>query len=526
MLSSILVGTAVVALLVVFRQTRSAFGHGGRALLAVYCCSLVYITTSAISASTATNSNITMALAQFSFVLLFPLLLLNIKHYANVALPQWRSLRAFIVGVPLVIGLSTSIDVLQGLAELETDQLSSHRVAYGFAAICFVLATWRFTSTPRHRKTLALLALAPVIIAAFDLSWRLGYLTVFPTSPGAAATLLATLVMTFMLAQQRTFSVRPIARSALVDHVQDILLALDPKFRIADCNRAAADLFGITEPNLISTDATTLLPAELSTALHQHWISDNNRSHVAELEPTRMLVPWPISGNERFFEAQLSVLRLQGAYSGHLLLLRDITRRHKAECELAEANEKLSHLANTDALTQLYNRRYLMQQLETEIERHSRSGLTLGVLLLDLDHFKQVNDNFGHPAGDRVLVAVANCMQETARESDVIARFGGEEFAIVAVDTMAQGPSAFAERLRANIAALKFTDDAGKPFCVTASIGCVQTADAAIDAATLLTMADQALYSSKRTGRNKVTSQAFNGLSRAKQRIAAGSVTR
>ncbi|MFK7914457.1 MAG: GGDEF domain-containing protein, partial [Pseudomonadales bacterium] len=172
--------------------------------------------------------------------------------------------------------------------------------------------------------------------------------------------------------------------------------------------------------------------------------------------------------------------------------------------DLQAANAKLEALANTDPLTGLYNRRFLLARLAAEMDRHNRSKMTLGVLLLDLDHFKQVNDRFGHPVGDAVLAATARCMEDTARECDVVARFGGEEFAILVVDAQPDGPKVLARRLCEAISALTITSDLGEPVPVTTSIGCVNYRGGRVNGETLVKLADQALYAAKSKGRNRV----------------------
>jgi len=108
---------------------------------------------------------------------------------------------------------------------------------------------------------------------------------------------------------------------------------------------------------------------------------------------------------------------------------------HERTHELAAANARLAQLAVTDGLTGLYNHRHFHERLALEVERSQRSGLPLSLLMLDVDHFKQFNDSFGHPAGDEVLRQLARVFADTRRANDVVARYGGEEFAVILVDT-------------------------------------------------------------------------------------------
>ncbi len=180
---------------------------------------------------------------------------------------------------------------------------------------------------------------------------------------------------------------------------------------------------------------------------------------------------------------------------------------HERTHELAEANTRLAQLAVTDGLTGLYNHRHLHERLSLEVERSQRSGLPLSLLMLDVDHFKQFNDSYGHPAGDEVLRQVARVLNDARRANDVVARYGGEEFAVILVDTAKFTAAKVAERVRERIAAHDFTDaatTAGKGTNITVSLGVATFPDDGSDAEGLVRAADTALYAAKRAGRNRV----------------------
>jgi len=172
---------------------------------------------------------------------------------------------------------------------------------------------------------------------------------------------------------------------------------------------------------------------------------------------------------------------------------------------LAEANLRLESLAATDGLTGLTNHRAFQEHLDTEWRRRDRHHNPLSVILLDVDHFKQFNDTFGHPAGDAVLRNVADVLREYARAVDVVARYGGEEFVVIAPDTDRDGATALAERLRAAIEAQPWPLRQ-----VTASIGVSTTTMSTTSASELIVEADQSLYRSKKQGRNRVTHHAVD----------------
>lgn len=177
----------------------------------------------------------------------------------------------------------------------------------------------------------------------------------------------------------------------------------------------------------------------------------------------------------------------------------DITARKQAESQLAEANKKLEGLATTDALTGLANRRLLFDRLDLEIARSARSGDPVSVVLLDVDFFKPFNDEFGHPAGDEVLRRVGCLLQAGIRGTDLAARHGGEEFAIVLPGSDAEEAVRTAERLRTTI-----ESEPWQLRPITASFG-VATLRDDLSSPELVALADRALYASKTAGRNRVT---------------------
>jgi two-component system, cell cycle response regulator len=189
------------------------------------------------------------------------------------------------------------------------------------------------------------------------------------------------------------------------------------------------------------------------------------------------------------------------------LLARTATqvRRKRLQDRLEENYRRSLDLALTDKLTGLYNRRYLDAHLDELIERVHQDGINLAVLLFDIDHFKRVNDTYGHPAGDDVLRELAARTLNSVRSVDLVARLGGEEFVVVMPETDLAIAAAVAERLRAAVAREPFTVREGGPrLSVTISIGVAVAAAEAGDRDSMLKRADDALYAAKTRGRNCV----------------------
>jgi diguanylate cyclase (GGDEF)-like protein len=176
---------------------------------------------------------------------------------------------------------------------------------------------------------------------------------------------------------------------------------------------------------------------------------------------------------------------------------------------LALANGRMRQVLQTqsikDPLTGLYNRRFMEETLERELARARRANACLAVIMLDLDHFKRLNDTHGHPAGDSVLKAVATLLLRSLRTSDIACRFGGEELVVILPDCTLEGAVVRAEAIRAAFAAMTLLE-LGQPLTVTASFGVSSTAVCGTDQAALLKAADTALYKAKQGGRNRVLS--------------------
>ena len=157
-----------------------------------------------------------------------------------------------------------------------------------------------------------------------------------------------------------------------------------------------------------------------------------------------------------------------------------------------------------DELTGLYNRRELDRRIIAEIARSSRTNQPFSFVLLDIDHFKAVNDSYGHPAGDEVLRRVARLIEGELRVSDVAARYGGEEVALLLPETSAEDALIVASRLRARLATSPFDIGAGISLSVTASFGIATVPTNAANLVELVSAADEALYEAKAAGRNRV----------------------
>ena len=175
----------------------------------------------------------------------------------------------------------------------------------------------------------------------------------------------------------------------------------------------------------------------------------------------------------------------------------DITERKLLE-------EELRRQSHVDYLTGVYNRRHFMERAEQELSRAHRYGKPLSMLILDIDHFKLINDRYGHKVGDTVLKAVADLSHATLRDVDILGRLGGEEFAVLLPETDQPAALDAAERLRETIANARIPLNGGDPVSFSVSIGVSSMGSAEDNIDSLLNRADKALYEAKGGGRNRV----------------------
>ena len=200
----------------------------------------------------------------------------------------------------------------------------------------------------------------------------------------------------------------------------------------------------------------------------------------------------------------LPVTSLTGDVESIAIIIYDVTDVAISKKELEESNKSLTLQNRTDQLTQLNNRWYWELRIEQEFTRYKRYGKKNSLIMFDIDHFKKVNDTYGHLAGDEVIRFVANSVLQLKRNTDIAGRYGGEEFGILLTDTDAENALIFAERLRQKIESSEIIFD-GKKINVTISLGITEFNNIVNDHEKIISQADAALYESKKNGRNQTT---------------------
>ena len=204
----------------------------------------------------------------------------------------------------------------------------------------------------------------------------------------------------------------------------------------------------------------------------------------------------------------LTIMTAMLIFGGAFVILRaaishdECSRRLDGLCrELESSNTRLKEFSFTDDVTGLYNRRFFAMRLEDEVSRYSRFSHPLSVVMIDVDGFKAVNDDLGHTAGDETLRIVGNVLQRQSRSVDVICRYGGDEFAVLLVETARDGALLYAERIRRQIETAAFGH--GRGITVSLGVACLPE-DAGPVPEDIVTAADWALYEAKRAGKNQV----------------------
>ncbi|GIV98099.1 MAG: hypothetical protein KatS3mg057_2756 [Herpetosiphonaceae bacterium] len=296
---------------------------------------------------------------------------------------------------------------------------------------------------------------------------------------------------------------RPIARypqtevlyQELLEAVPDALLVLNDDGAVAVINSQAQQLFGYKPSEIVGRPLEVLFPA---------WRQkESGDQRAALINPGGMeqgsgveVMARRKDGSEFAADIRMNTISIGGALLV-IVAIHDMTDRRRME-------QELRHTALHDPLTGLYNRRYVDESLERELARASRSGRALTVMMLDLDHFKELNDSLGHPAGDMLLREVGLILQRSTRRGDIACRYGGDEFLLLLPETPLEDALRRADDLRRRIDELARNRQPSALQPVTVSIGVAIFPDHALTAGGLIAAADAALYGAKVAGRDRV----------------------
>jgi diguanylate cyclase (GGDEF)-like protein/PAS domain S-box-containing protein len=281
----------------------------------------------------------------------------------------------------------------------------------------------------------------------------------------------------------------------LIDNSSDAIEVIDPAtLRLLDVNETQCRELGYSREELLSMKITDIDPA-LNANLLKVIEEQIRKTGAARFESVHRRK----DGSTFPVEVSVKLVELDKPYA--LNIVRDITQRKLAEAEVQKLQEELREQAVRDPLTGLYNRRYLDETMGRELVRAARYGHPIGIVMCDIDHFKAINDTHGHLVGDEVLRVFAELLRKNSRGSDIVCRFGGEEFLLLLPDMPPDVAHQRAEQLRASLATLQIGKEVIR---LTASFGVAAFPENGKTMDSLIGAVDAAMYQAKEAGRDRV----------------------
>jgi len=375
-------------------------------------------------------------------------------------------------------------------------------IAAGF--VLLIVGTIR--SSPVLRNQYYQFLLASSIPWAASLYSELNFSTALAMDLAPVSFGLSGILFAYSFFRYRFMDLIPVARSRLIENMSDGILVLDAQGRIVDINPAMARLLNNESQFYIGKNVSSVLKdwwEQISTLLNDDTRTELRLPHMPSRYMDLRMTP--------LYDAQQNL-------SGRIIVFRDITDRKQVEKDLMRANDKLhtqlieigllqSQLreqAIRDPLTNLFNRRYLEETLERELARAEREEYPLCIVMMDIDHFKDVNDTYGHEAGDIVLRTLAETITAGSRHGDFACRYGGEELVLVMPNINIETAMDRADELHQTINRL-YIPYGRFNLSITISVGVACYPDHGNTKEELLRAADQALYAAKHAGRNRVS---------------------
>lgn len=302
----------------------------------------------------------------------------------------------------------------------------------------------------------------------------------------------------------------------LMDILQNIdvgLVVMDKHYKVALWNSFMQNHSGKSPEDVLTRSIFTVFP-ELSEAWFKHkaqsvFVLQNATFTTWEQRPYLFRFPHyrPITGTAEHMYQNSTIIPLadsKGTVEHICLIVYDVTDTAVNKIAQQYANEQLQNVSRTDHLTGLFNRGYWELRLIQEFKRFDRYDQSSSLIMLDIDHFKKVNDTYGHTVGDDVIRQVSHALKEQVRDLDIAGRYGGEEFGIILTNTDSAGAAIFCERLRSTIENMVVHSD-GHQVRFTVSLGISQLNKGIADHRNWIEKADAALYKSKEGGRNRFT---------------------
>ncbi|HDQ03278.1 MAG TPA: diguanylate cyclase [Deltaproteobacteria bacterium] len=353
---------------------------------------------------------------------------------------------------------------------------------------------------------------ALLVLLALPLACTANLISIFGLTPfkgldfSPLGFLAAGIIFTYAQLRHHLFDLVPLARNIVFEYMRTGIVVLDERNRILDINKTGEKLMGTTIGISLGKDIAAILP-EQQESLSQITAKKEARLEFIARNPEEKNIE--ISSNILYDSQRQSY--------GKVIALRDITDMKQTENALRRTNENLSQKiaeiealqiklkeeAIRDHLTGLYNRRFLQETLNREIAHADRARVPLGLAMIDLDHFKNINDTYGHTLGDLFLTSLSRLLDQKTRSTDVCCRYGGEEFVIVMPTASLEEAAQRVDQLRVEFGKIKI-ETGKKEVSVTLSAGVACYPLHGDNDKSLLDAADRALYTAKAKGRNRV----------------------
>lgn len=298
----------------------------------------------------------------------------------------------------------------------------------------------------------------------------------------------------------------------ILQHIDVGLVVLDQDYKVALWNQFMQNHSGKAPEQMLNNSLFSAFPE-----LDQEWFK--RKAEPVFILQSATFTTWeqrpyvfrfphyrPITGSAAYMYQNTTIIPLLNTHNEveHIcLIIYDVTDNAMSKLAQIDAHKRLENLSRVDHLTELFNRGYWEYCLTQEYKRFDRYQIPCSLVMFDIDHFKRVNDTYGHTVGDDVIRCVSRCLREQLRDTDIAGRYGGEEFGIILTNTDTQGALEFSQRLRRSVAAQSVSALTAQ-VSVTISLGVQQLDDSIHSAEQWIAGADRALYHCKEHGRNCV----------------------
>lgn len=351
-----------------------------------------------------------------------------------------------------------------------------------FVAFVLLLSKWRETARAYRPQIVALLfgQLLPMLTSFLYLIGA----TPSGLDPVPMVLWLSSLLYFWAISSSTLFTIMPVAKDIIFNHIKDGVIVLDKSYRLIEFNRAAKNNFPLLDKPMYGME------------FQEIWLRMTGERFPVELGSTADVqeVQAVIGHSERIYQVSASTMRHGGNSEGWLLIFTDVT-------ELKKLQQQLEHQAFYDELTQVYNRRAFLRQCEQDFAAAKEKSEPFSIILMDIDHFKVINDTYGHDLGDEVLVHIAQTYRHKLQKGQIFARYGGEEFVLALNGFTVEQAEQIGNELRSYLQSHPLVTGE-RVISATLSMGAAESSKGSLQQ--LLKKADLALYEAKQNGRDRV----------------------